>query len=1106
MMHLDADQAAAVASASHTVVAAGAGSGKTRVLVERYVRLVLKEGCSLPEILAVTFTRKAAAEMRERIYRRLQMHQDQSHVREQLARFDEAQIQTFDSLCGEILRSAAGHLGLSPDFVVDDDGVSERAFAPTMRYVLEGLHDPVLQDLVARFGLLPVVEEFFINRLRDSFHLSQSVDFEDAARVQETALRRRAEAAVEQMTQALKELASVTLPSNLQASQDRDAVVRLSHLFDDGVDTDTIAPLMAAIGALRKPRSNAKAVEAAVYREAMTHLQAQAELCRGYLATLAVSDDIARAFDSLRSYGKEAELWKRHSGTVGYADVVFGAMTVLSEVPELRASYHGRLRHILVDEFQDNNQSQRNLIYLLAGLDTPETATSTTLFLVGDDKQSIYRFRGAEASLFRSVAEDVGRRGGVTVPLRYNYRSDGRLVRFFNRLFAEVLSEAAGSFETVESPRGDTGHGTVGVLVHETDILEDSSGGKNEHLDGAESEAYVVAQTLSRLVEDGTLEIGDDQNRRHAGYNDIAVLMRSTSNQNAFERMFRLFSIPYQSRSVRGLFTEAIVSDIYYLLRLVVQPDDRTAYAAVLRSPLVSVSDEALVTILTAGGPLFGEVFLSAEDAGRYAAGAETYRLLCEESAHAATTDLLELIWTRLGYRYHYQTSARGRSYLEHYEYLYRFALLRPEEGLASFLLRLQEHLGEYRRLPELDAPREASEGLQLMSVHQAKGLEFPVVVVVDAANTGRRDRPGEAPAYHTERYGLVVNVSGGNGKHVHALAREAKEENAALNREEMKRLLYVACTRAEDHLIVSGRCGTREHLKKDNLLAFLMDGLSSLGYQGESDAPVDPAGVVSVEYLPRVHRRHVAQGTESMRTVRDYLAVVSDRQAPPRRFPLRETTATELSEGWWRRHEVDRRALAPELERLPAMEIDSLLQEAHREALFGEVIHRTAEIYARNYALPGGIEELRLPGTTVLEEPEVGQAMFEVARAIVGEQLVRDIGPELFAPSKDGSDTTVIKTETPFLLRRNRGTETAIIRGKIDFLLLRDESVRIVDFKTDRYLDPDRHGVQLAVYCCAAREIFGRPAEGALYYVRGGRLVDVDVAGFEREIDSLLV
>ncbi len=1096
MIHLDPDQSAAVTVGHHAVVSAGAGSGKTRVLVERYIRLLREERCGIEEVLAVTFTRKAATEMRERIFVRLQEYHDDSHIRTQLAGFENAQIRTFDSLCGEILRSSSAVLGVTPDFVVDDEAVVEGAYPRTVRFLLERLDNPALGRLVSAYGFSEVVRDFFLRRLRDAFYLGYQVDVGAMRDAQRAVVEEGLGSALCEVASLLDELSRIDLPKTIKASGERDTVTALAAEDWKTLSREALPQRLGAVRDLGKPGGTAKAPEAIEYREVIDRLRPVVDQAKAYLETLGLSEDIDSLFGVLAEYQVEVLRWKRSTGVLGYADVVYGAMRLLEEVPDLVESYRKRLRHILVDEFQDNNPTQKELIYRLAGLApagaSPGAPKGIRLFLVGDDKQSIYRFRGADVSLFREVMADLGSRGGASVILPTNYRSAESLIRFYNRVFPAIFSGLQEPFGDIAVFRKGGSPESVRILLHDGDDTGSAEASGEDVLDATESEAYHVARTIRDLVESGSYT-----------YDDVAVLMRSTSNQNAFERMFRHFRIPYQSRSLRGLFSEAIVSDFYWLLRLLLYPEDRLAYATVLRCPLVGLSDRAFVEVLSRSEPPFAPQPLPENDEKRYAAGGALYSALREQARSARPSELLETIWYRHGYRYHYARSARGRSYLEHYDYLYSFCLLRPAEGLPEFLLRLKDHLGEYRRISELRAPRRSGAGLQLMSIHQAKGLEFPVVVLADASNKGRQDRPGEKPAYPTEAHGIVINAAAGADRHTHALGRAASKEATELGREELRRLLYVACTRAEDRLIVSGRFSRRDRPKADSLLGILLNGM---GYPGvpewspESDRLVDPDGMFTIERLPRVPRSFEVHRRETVPS----LAALSRRLGPavrsPRVFSPREVTVTELSERFWEKTGAD----AEGAELLPSLDIDELLAEGRLEALFGEVVHSLVEHFVRFRRLPEESGELSIPELAAMQSPEDQRRLFSAARDAV-EGFLRS-APEIGLPAPDSGPTAAeIRSETPFLLRGAGGDGRLLIRGKIDLLLLFPDEVRIIDFKTDRRLLPERHSLQIALYCRAAEALFERRASGALYYFRGRRLVEVDTESVSRELAALL-
>jgi ATP-dependent exoDNAse (exonuclease V) beta subunit len=254
----------------------------------------------------------------------------------------------------------------------------------------------------------------------------------------------------------------------------------------------------------------------------------------------------------------------------------------------------------MIDEFQDDNELQKRLLFLIASepgdLDRPSLAPDK-LFFVGDEKQSIYLFRGADVSVFRRLSGELGTEA---IPLSRNFRSEPVIIDMINAIFPSVMapSNPDNGREDFEASfeRLDTRESTSGVtprFVYLELPYRDARGARDAFRDAAECEAWEVAHLVRDAVEGGSLLVADrgTGKARKARYEDFAILLRSTSKQVHFEKYLRLFGVPYGSENACGLFSEAVACDLYYALRLALYPDDRNALAAYLRSPFAGLSD-----------------------------------------------------------------------------------------------------------------------------------------------------------------------------------------------------------------------------------------------------------------------------------------------------------------------------------------------------------------------------------------------------------------------------------------------------------------------------------------------------------------------------------
>ena len=804
------------------------------------------------------------------------------------------------------------------------------------------------------------------------------------------------------------------------------------------------------------------------------------ELC----GTLARRETLRGAFACLERFRLQFLAAKRAAGLASFRDVAEMAVAALLRDPALRQHYKRRFRYILIDEFQDNNRLQKELLYLLAErtdrsadrIPTPEELEPDKLFFVGDEKQSIYRFRGADVSVFASLAGELERAGGQGLRLDRNYRSDPGLVAFFNDLFARVMAGARRDFEAryrgLDSPR------KAGPCVPEVHLLlqarreADDAG---EPAPREEAEAYEVARLIRERVDAGDLPVEEpDGTVRPAGFADFAVLLRSTGNQAHFERLFRHFDVPYSTPNVRGLFLEAPASDLYQLLRLALFPGDRAAYAGLLRSPLVNLSDAAFLTLLLSRArPFTGLEALEGEDRARAERGRELVGFVRDHADRLGHGELLHRLWYGEGYRYSLLRDPRTHNHLEFYDYLLELAARAEAQGdtLAAFVAELGENLGQYRRLEDLEVqPARTAAGVQLLTIHKSKGLEFPVVVLADTGNRGRTGSE-RRPYYLSAAFGVTLNLGEGNW-----FTRIGEEEAAAQELAEARRLLYVALTRARSHLILAG---TLKSSKGSAHLDMLLDALEIDREDPFAERPASAGYDLRIRAVPEV----------PLAAARDRPAHV---QAPPLRVlqawygrdPVRRPAARreyavrEVCEALEEGRLPGFPALAGESRELPALPADPLLNELGLEADFGT---RTHELLTRWLADPGG------PPPAVDWRgvaPEHRPALQEAAAALARRFLDSGLGRLAAAGRRE--------VELPFVYRWEAGGRPLHVSGQVDLRFEAAEGEYLVDFKTDRRYQEGKYEAQLALYALACSEWSDRPLLPVIFLLRSAEALPV--------------
>ncbi|MDR1179186.1 MAG: UvrD-helicase domain-containing protein, partial [Spirochaetales bacterium] len=881
---LNDEQKRAATAECNAVVAAGAGSGKTKTLAARYAWLVMEKMLKVDEILTLTFTNKAVNEMYARIYHLLEDQGNNAQAREAIKNFHTARISTVDSFCAGVVRIASRRYGISPDFVIDDEGVRHLAEESALPFVLNNRENPALQVLLANKKIKTIAEELFAQLVLKHGFVTSPPDFEGFLKNQEEEIKKlwetKTKAAAQCINAIISELRNISnTKSRLYADLQTLLANPVPRVPDGGWLSDSQAAEEKTRRAFREYfdfLSKLKSVnlqtggkEYAAIKDLVKELrQPLYEELEAIANTILRKDIAASVFPLAKKFFEEFDVKKRRSGILSFNDAARLAVDALSRYPDIRQVYKDSIKAIMIDEFQDNNSLQRDLIFLLAekpqrtalGIPQPEELEEGKMFFVGDEKQSIYRFRGADVSVFRSLAKSIGGTGAA-LNLKNNYRSLPELVDAFNRIFGGPGggpgSEQTGPLSAVflpsgkdlpdfealymgmDSPRTDRGTPAVHFCFLDKDRIPEND---RFALSQYELEAVFIARRIRELVDSGYKIARRGQNSltySPCAYADFAILQRSYTHQHFLEKYCKAFDIPFIADKPAGLFMDAPVNDLYMLLRLLAYPQDRLAYAAVIRSPFARLDDRTLAICMirgaagNPGNPGTGEnaepfaeetaEFLPPEERDAYRKAGERYRSLAEAAKILTVCELLTRLWYEEGYRYETLWTASAQAYTELFDMLFTLARDTGSQGqtLAGFIDYLEDLINKKEKPGDLDVSAEGGQAVRIMSIHKSKGLEFPVVFIYNGDQRVKNDTNTE-PVYFHEKWGISLNLplaeelpeKGGNYFYL-CQKEEEKQKTVA----ELRRLLYVAMTRAENSLYFTATLpGQTREEKKENL------------------------------------------------------------------------------------------------------------------------------------------------------------------------------------------------------------------------------------------------------------------------------------------------
>ncbi|MBR6209158.1 MAG: UvrD-helicase domain-containing protein [Oscillospiraceae bacterium] len=832
------------------LVSAAAGSGKTRVLVERLMRYV-DRGADIDSFLVVTYTRAAAGELRARILaalrERIARDPSDRRLRRQTELCCRAPIGTIDSICARFLRENAHLCGIAPDFQVIEPDRAETLRALVLDRKMDALYEHLDQDaamaaLVDSFGsgrddrrltelvlrLHAAVQSHpdpaaWMEEQRRSLCPPEGTDAGDTpwgayllaraaaqtdylARRMEDLLRRLYESeeeklrtayapSVEETARALRTLSRAAGQSWEQA---RAAVPvpfpRLGGYRGDDPLADTVKEARQAAKDALKP------LEAALADDSPALIAELRAAAPAMDALLRLTGELEGAY--------QAE--KKRQGLLDFSDLEHCMLALLEREPSLRESLSGRYTEVLVDEYQDVNACQDRLFTLLSD-------GGRKLFTVGDVKQSIYRFRLADPGIFLRKYDAFPPAAGDMAPgqpgrilLRENFRSRREVIDAVNHVFKNIMSRSLGEldYDADAALRPGRELPPGGGAPAELTVLSLPEGDGAQSPDKIALEAEYVARKIRELVDAGTL-VTEGEGLRRANYGDFAILLRShKSATGRFRAALSAQGIPSISQQGGGFFRSLEVTVLLSVLAVIDNPRQDVALIAALRSPLFGFTADDLSAIRATDKNVdfYTALTLAAEKEDRFAAflrRLEDWRAVSADLAIEALlsrlvdeTDLFALL----------SAMPDGAARRENVQLLMDYARdfeLSGYRGIFRFIewMRTLEERGQEPRTGAV----ERREAVQIISIHHSKGLEYPVVFL---AGTGRKFNKQDS------RFPVLIHpLLGIGGKVVdtargiqypslawRAIARKLDEETLS---EEM-RVLYVAMTRAKDRLYIS--------------------------------------------------------------------------------------------------------------------------------------------------------------------------------------------------------------------------------------------------------------------------------------------------------------
>ncbi|HEY6730749.1 MAG TPA: UvrD-helicase domain-containing protein [Solirubrobacterales bacterium] len=1124
------EQAAAIAVRGRDVLLeAGAGTGKTGVMVDRYCRLICDSGLAPDSILAFTFTDKAAAELRQRIRTELARRAERGSERAvaALASIGSAWVTTIHGFCNRVLAAHPVAAGVDPNFRVLDAPEAARAAREAfddalVEFLATG--DAAREETVAAYdieglrAMIAAVHEELRSRGEASPKLPVTPPSDP-----EAALRRVVEAA----NTCLEELNE---GNGKRAAQERELPERaLARLSAPGP-----AP---SLDQLLKLTTKSKAKALAPYKEAADAAVArvaeagEGEVVYGHLAEL------------LELYAHCFEAAKERRAGIDFEDLQILAARLL-ERAEIGEHYRSRFRQILVDEFQDTNRLQLRLIEALHG-------PKTELIAVGDELQSIYGFRHADLEVFRRQREEIERRPDADLMrLSGNFRSRPELVGAVNLCGEKLLKEA---YTPLRVGDPASGTGTVELLLTARDGWDGDGIELEPAIDGSTplnclAEARFVAARLRELADAGVPR------------SEMVVLLRAFTHLDAHEDSLERAGLRPYVVGGRGYWSQQQVADVCALLAVIANPLDDHALFGALASPACAVAPDTLWLLRRAAGKRrhvwpaveraagAGEAELveperlegiPAPERELLARFVATVASLRERAPRLSLPALVEAVVTETGYDLAVLMRPAGEARFANVRKMARLAAEfesregRDLRGFLDFLAARAEGEAE----AQAATAAEGHDGVRIMTVHNAKGLEFGVVAVPDLS---RRLLGGRSPLLvigHDEqpRVGLRLLRLGSPKIDLfdYGTLCEASQQREA---EEELRLFHVAATRAREHLILSGVVNPKpgKETKGKAVIERLIDALD-IERDAEAtvavpppesrpglDAEFEPSEISVQVNLPSPERaaelRALRRESAGERTLGEGTPPLDDRRPPlvPSR-PLSYTAISAYGECPYRFY-MERVLGLAQSESQPNSEGEPSAREERTAR--GAAVHALLEwSEANEWAEPAPELVIRhAVAVGLTPRPRAGSDI-DPSRGLA-EELLEPVRQWISSPLREriAAQATRTRAEAPLLL----GIGGTVLRGSIDLLVERDGAPPLViDYKTDR-LDgassAERaagYEVQRSIYALAVAEALDaeevevtyvfleRPEEPATT-VLGGAEMDAARTKLERAIAEI--
>lgn len=844
MFDLTPQQKEAFDYKNHISLTANAGSGKTFVLSKRFVEILLNEEIDLSSIVAITFTDKAAGELNKKIAREIDeriLSEENSGKRRKLEEIRRqlvsANISTIHSFCINILREFSPEAEIDPNFNVIDQSTTNEIFQLCIEDSINtNIKNPEsseeLKYIIRYFGS----KKAFIAQLENSLNQKNTIDqisrklylrseneIANYFRQEfETVFDQIFSAKISEVITILRIINDFVLKQNKTNKHALETEHILNHFTADLLSVSKVKYLKQFVGSvLTKEYTVRKSGYLSKGREEyQDKVETINSLFQELLPFFSFDEgnkheiELARIGKAyLKIFNSTNKLYtdrKKQKGYLDFEDLLIFTQQVLQR-EEVKTYLREKFRYIMIDEYQDTNELQYEIFMPIL-----DNLRSGNLFVVGDEKQSIYMFRNAELEVFNKTKKEIdgAEKAGRLLSLPHSFRMAPALVLFINKIFSNLFNNPDQFFNEVE-------HNELVCAKDENEI------GKVELLlseAGDETHEYdLIAEKISKLVYDNEVEL-----------KDIAILCRKRDSFAELEKVFVKKNIPYSIVGGKGFYQRQTIYDIYNYLSFLLKHENNSALIGILRSPFFNISDLQLYKIsLEEGNTFYEKLKNSSENNSELR---EVYNRLNENLMIASSTEIYSLIrkillesgyWAVIASK---KNSSQEIANVEKLLLLARAFTKKSFKNLYDFTISMRESIEDHEDEGQAQVTRDEN-SVKILTIHQAKGLEFNTIFLYNCNDTVKDSSVKSKSLICDKNFGVIAKVpTDGNYFNKYDTAPIVSLYNYIIYRKnlaEIKRLLYVGLTRAKNYLFISAEL-KKEEPNKNSFLYLILKGLNA--------------------------------------------------------------------------------------------------------------------------------------------------------------------------------------------------------------------------------------------------------------------------------------